>query len=138
MASGELLPKTFKFETTDGGPQAAAALVKWLRVQGATANLKTLSPSNNEGLGDEGVDAIAEGLAASGVALEKLELGDDYSRSGCGAGSEAGAALVKWLALEGAEANLKVLDLRFNEGLGAAEKVAINKACPEDVKPTFN
>lgn len=47
-------------------------------------------------------------------------------------------ALVKWLNVDGAAANLKYLSLQDNEGLGEAEQAAIRVACPDGAKPTFS
>ena len=116
----------------NGGPKAAAALGEWLRVDCAADNLKNLELGGNKGLGDEGVAAFAVGVAAGGVAPERLAL------RGTNACPKAAAALAKWLGVEGAAANLKVLNLNNNEGLGEAEQAAIRAACPEGVDPDFN
>ena len=118
MAAGALLPEAFKLPS-EPGPEAGAALGKWPAVDGAAASLKTLALNDNPGLGDEGVAAIAEGLAAGGVALEELHLGNTK------AAPKAGAALVKWLRVESAAANLKELNLSGNSDLGGAEQAAI-------------
>jgi len=55
-------------------------------VKGAAANLTALELNGNEGLGDEGVAAIVNGLAASGASLESLVLNNTN------AGSKAAAA----------------------------------------------
>jgi len=100
------------------GVKAGAALGKWLRVEGAAANLKTLDLRINGRLGDEGAAAIADGLAAGGVALEQLSLGKTD------AGPSAAPVLGKWLTVDGAAANLNRLDLD-NHDLGDEGVAAI-------------
>jgi len=56
------------------------------------------------------------------------------------AGPMTGAALGKWLGVDGAAADLKSLDLRYNQArpdLGEVEQAAIKEACPDGVKPQF-
>jgi len=62
-----------------------------------------------------------------GVALEMLYLSETN------AGPKATAVLGKWLGVEGAAANLKLLELIYNPGLGEAERAAIRAACPMGV-----
>ena len=60
------------------------------------------------------------------MTLEELKL------HGTGAGPKAAAALVVWLAVDGATDNLKYLVV--NGGLGEAERAAIKSACPDGVE----
>ena len=73
-------------------------------MDGAAANLKTLNLEGYKGLGDKGVAAIVNGLAAGGVVLEKLTL-----KQRTAGPKTAAAALGRWLRVVGAAANLKAV-----------------------------
>ena len=101
--------------TADGARSLAALLA-----DGHLAGLEILALYDNPGLGDAGVEALAEALAAGRLpALEELELDDT------GMGDAGAAALAK--ALGGAPA-LKMLIVGEN-AFGATAKEELKAAC---------